>query len=253
MKTNYLCRVEELKRLTDTIWLLELEASNIREAIKPGQFFHVKCDDGYLRRPFSVCDFKEGILKIAFEARGKGTKALSKVERGDNIDVLGPLGNGFDIGYDRICVVGGGIGVFPLLYLLNKSESLRKDAVLGFLCKDKVVLENEFANLCDNLVIACDDGSYGVRGFVTTALEKHLEKHDFDIVYTCGPSIMMKKVYEICKKHNIPCQVSLEERMGCGIGACLVCVCEVKKDKVLQNKRVCKDGPVMWANEVYYD
>ncbi|NLN05482.1 MAG: dihydroorotate dehydrogenase electron transfer subunit [Clostridiaceae bacterium] len=253
MKTNYLCRVEELKRLTDTIWLLELDASNIREDIKPGQFFHVKCGEGYLRRPFSVCDFKDGMLRIAFEEKGRGTKALARVKQGEYVDVLGPLGNGFDIGYDRICVVGGGIGVFPLLYLLNKSEGSRKDAVLGFLCKDKVVLENEFENSCDNLVIACDDGSYGVRGFVTTALEKHLEKHDFDIVYTCGPSIMMKKVYEICKKHNIPCQVSLEERMGCGIGACLVCVCEVKKENVLQNKRVCKDGPVMWANEVYYD
>lgn len=253
MKTNYLCKVEVVKKITDTIWLLELDASNIQEEIKPGQFFHVKSSGGYLRRPFSVCDFREGILKIAFEVRGKGTKALSKVEAGEYLDILGPLGNGFELGYERICVVGGGIGVFPLLYLLNKSESVSKDAILGFLCKDKVVLEKEFENTCDNLVIACDDGSYGVRGFATTALERHLEKHRFDVVYTCGPEIMMRKVYEICKKYDIPCQVSLEERMGCGIGACLVCVCEVKKENVVHNKRVCKDGPVMWANEVYYD
>ena len=253
MKSNYICRVERIDKLTDTIYLLALDISSIKEDIKPGQFIHIKCNEGYLRRPISICDVKDSILTIAFEVRGKGTKALAELQRGDTVDILGPLGNGFTLGYENICVVGGGIGVFPLLYLLNKSNGTKKDAVLGFTCKDKVVLEKEFKDSCDNLTIACDDGSYGDKGFVTSAFEKYLKENKVDIVYTCGPSIMMKKVYEICARNDIPCQVSLEERMGCGIGACLVCVCETKKEEGVKNVRVCKDGPVMWANEVYYD
>lgn len=252
MKNNYLCRVEDLKRLTETIYILEIDRSVISEEILPGQFFHIKCGDGYLRRPISVCDVQDNILKIAFEVRGKGTRSLTELKKGDEIDILGPLGNGFKLGYEKICVVGGGIGVFPLLYLLRKSNG-RKDAVLGFMCKDKVVLEKEFKDMCDNLIITCDDGSYGVKGFVTDSLVKHLENSKFDIVYTCGPEKMMRRVYGICKEHNIPCQVSLEERMGCGIGACLVCVCETKQKEGFKNIRVCKDGPCIWGDEVYYD
>ncbi len=253
MDRNYICPVTDIEKLTDTIYSLKLDITTIEKEIKPGQFFHVLCDDAYLRRPISVCDINENILNLMFEVRGKGTESLSKSKTGDLIDILGPLGTDFNLDYENIVVVGGGIGIFPLLYLLKKSKAGRKAAILGFQCKDRVILSDEFKEQSDNVIITTDDGSIGKKGFVTDALNEYLNLNKPDIIYTCGPTVMMKKVNDIARQHNIPCQVSLEERMGCGVGACLVCACEVKHEGEIKNIRVCKDGPCFWGNEVYHD
>jgi dihydroorotate dehydrogenase electron transfer subunit len=166
---------------------------------------------------------------------------------------MAPLGNPFTIDdkYKNICVVGGGIGTFPLLYLLKSAKCDSKTALLGFRNKAAVVLENEFRAAATKVDIATDDGTYGRKAFVTELLEELLAEQKPDIVYTCGPTPMMRSVAAIAEKYNIPCQVSMEQRMGCGIGACLVCACKTKKGEDDYGfSHVCKDGPVFWSTDI---
>lgn len=225
--------------------------------ILPGQFINVKIDGFILRRPFSICDYdeKKSILKIVFEIRGSGTKKLSQYKEGQFIDIMLPLGNGFQISsrYKNAAFVGGGIGVPPLLYLSKKFNG-ECFSILGFRSIDKVILVNDFKNVCeDNVYITTDDGSFGIHGNVTIVLKDLLKHQNIDIVYTCGPLAMMKSVYNCCQEYNIECQVSMEQRMACGIGACLVCACEVKRNSEIKNLHVCKDGPVFNASEVFFN
>lgn len=147
----------------------------------------------------------------------------------------------------------GGIGTFPLLYLLKCSQAANKTALLGFRNKESVVLEDKFRAAAGNVEIATDDGSYGKKAFVTELLEEKIKSQKPDIIYTCGPAIMMQKVSAIAEKNKIPCQVSMEQRMGCGIGACLVCACKTKNGNNWEFSHVCKDGPVFWSTEVCWD
>jgi len=171
------------------------------------------------------------------------------------VDVVGPLGKGFttDENHENIIVVGGGIGIFPLLQLLKDHPAKNKTAILGFRCKELVVLENEFRENSNRLIIATDDGSYGEKGFVTSILEKNAAESSFDMAYLCGPNAMMKRGVEILNMMKIPCEVSMEQRMGCGIGACLVCACKTKKDHDWDYSRVCTDGPVFKGQDVIFD
>lgn len=253
-------KVESVEKLSESIYKMTINSEYIVNRAKPGQFVNIKCCDGInalLRRPISICnvDKDNKTIDIVFQIKGVGTEYLSKKRMGDKVDLIGPLGNPFTIlkKHKNIAVIGGGIGVFPLLYLLNGVTATKKAAFLGFRNKDFVVLKDEFKKACDKLCISTDDGSTGYNGLITELLEEHIKDNKFDIIYTCGPTPMIKKVVEIAKKDGIRCQVSLEQRMGCGIGACLVCACKTKSDDGWKYSHVCKDGPVFWSDEVIFD
>lgn len=239
------------------VFKMVIKSDYISEKSKPGQFINIKCSPGIdtvLRRPISICsiDKNAGTFEIVYQIRGKGTEILSHLSEGDYLDFIGPVGNSFDIynSRNRIAVVGGGIGIFPLLYVLKESKSPVKKAFIGFRNKEFVVLEEEFKKYSTHLYISTDDGSYGYKGFITDLLAKSLEKNEVDIIYTCGPVPMMKKVAEAAEKHGVKCQLSMEERMGCGIGACLVCACKVKYGEDWEYGHVCSDGPVFWSDRI---
>ncbi|MCL2815861.1 MAG: dihydroorotate dehydrogenase electron transfer subunit [Oscillospiraceae bacterium] len=229
------------------IYSMTIDAPKAAQEARPGQFLHVKCDGLTLRRPISIAGAKNGRLEICYDVRGKGTAWMAGLRSGDKIDFIGPLGNGFDVfGASRkVLLAGGGAGVFPLRFAAG---ILGDDAVavLGFRTKGLVTFEKEFAECKSELHITTDDGSYGKKGFVTDAVKEVLDSREIGLIMTCGPKIMMEAVALEAAGRNIRCQVSLEERMACGVGACLACACRVKNS----NKRVCADGPVFLGDEV---
>lgn len=252
-------QITELQKLCDDVYKMTIKSDYIAQNALPGQFINVRCGDidALLRRPISICDVNraENTIDIVFQVKGTGTKKLSCKYTGE-VDIMAPLGKPFiiDNKHKNIVVVGGGIGIFPLLYLLKCSNAEKKTALLGFRTKAAVVLENQFRAAAHHVEIATDDGSYGKQAFVTELLEQHIQEQKPDIIYTCGPAVMMQKVAAIAEKNNIPCQVSMEQRMGCGIGACLVCSCKTKRgEDDWSYSHVCKDGPVFWSTEINWD
>jgi dihydroorotate dehydrogenase electron transfer subunit len=252
--------IQKVQQLNDDTFLIRIKSETIANEAAAGQFVHVSCGGGmeaFLRRPISICSInrEENTFDIAYQVRGKGTSMLCSLEPGDELDILGPLGNGFTIdrNHENIIAVGGGIGTFPLLQLLKDHPAKKKTAILGFRTQDLVVLEDEFRKNSDGLIIATDDGSYGEKGFVTDFLEKKVQSGSVDMVYFCGPAIMMKLGVNILKGRGIPCEVSIEQRMGCGIGACLVCACKTHKGDDWDYSHVCSDGPVFNGYDVIFD
>jgi len=247
------------EKIANDIYKLTIKSEYVCENAVPGQFVNVKCCDGLnalLRRPISICNVckDDKTFDICFQIKGLGTELLAKKKEGETIDIIAPLGKPFHISkeYKRIAVVGGGIGVFPLLHVMNESKHAEKSAFLGYRSKDYIVLNEQFKAASDKLFISTDDGSAEYKGLVTDLLKKELEICKFDIIYACGPTPMIKSVVKIAKEHEVKCQVSLEQRMGCGIGACLVCACKTKADtqEGWEYSHVCKDGPVFWSDEV---
>lgn len=236
-------------RLTPTIYDFRLKNAQLAQITKPGQFAHILIPGKTLRRPISICDVEDDIIRIVFEIRGEGTKILSECETGDIINIIAPLGKGFDIPENKkIAFIGGGIGVPPMLYSAKKSG---KNAVVinGFRDRSAVILTDDFKKIGCKLIETTDNGTYGIHGFVTTPLMEVIES--IDMICTCGPAPMLKNIYKIAKEHNKPCFVSLEQRMACGVGACLGCAVGIKKtDGTITYKHVCKDGPVFNAEEV---
>ena len=211
----------------------------------PGQFVNIQLEGMFLRRPISVCDVEGDVLTIIYKVVGKGTEAMSKME-GGKLDILTGLGNGYDLSAtgDKPVLLGGGVGV-PPMYLLAKKligEGKSPTVILGFNKKDEVFYEEEFKALGCKTIVTTVDGSYGIKGFVTDAL-KEVEYTHF---CTCGPEPMLKAVY---RATNTSGQMSFEERMGCGFGACMGCSCQT----LTGSKRICKDGPVMWKEEIKWD
>ena len=249
-----------VEKATEGIYRMTVASDYISANAEPGQFVNIKCCEGVqtlLRRPVSICstDRAKGRYDLYFQVKGAGTEILAGKKSGDFIDILGPLRRSFDldIGYRRIAVVGGGIGIFPLLFLLNESKAVVKRSYLGFRSSGYIVLQEEFRQKSNSLEIATDDGSYGMKGFVTDMLERDILSEEFDMIYACGPTPMLKKVTEIAKKHNVRCQISLEQRMGCGFGACLTCACETRTEEGgSQFVRVCADGPVFNSEDVIF-
>jgi len=234
------------------VYEILIECPKIAEESKPGQFLHIKVNKGIdplLRRPISISRINrdEGSISLIYQVIGKGTKEMTGFRQGDDIDIIGPLGNGFSIFTGSKCaVVGGGIGIAPLLELASCISDC--DAYLGFKCSTFKL--GEYKAACRELHIATEDGSVGSMGYVTDFI-KNINR--YDIIYTCGPKPMMKKVKELCEKSSVKCFVSLEERMGCGVGACLVCACRIKEGDTWHYKKVCADGPVFEAGEVDFD
>lgn len=222
----------------------------------PGQFVHIRCGEGLLlRRPISVCscmeDEPDDLLSIVFEVRGEGTRWLAGRELGDSLDVLGLAGNGFDLKPEgRYLLVGGGIGIPPMLGCAQYTQG-KSTAILGGRSADKIILQDRFRDECAKVLIATDDGSLGHHGFVDTLVRQELEgDQNYDAVLACGPRPMLRNVARVAEEFGVPCQVSMEERMGCGVGACLVCACDMADGS---RKHVCKDGPVFDSREVNWD
>lgn len=255
MSIQELCTVRENQALGGPIFALTLDAPRICQAAAPGQFVHIACGEGsLLRRPISICDAQDGVLKIVFAVKGEGTEWLSRRAAGDVLDILGPLGHGFDMTAlgDRPVFIGGGIGVPPMYKTMKaaRDNGAQPTAILGFRSRDAVILEEDFRAL-GTVYTATDDGSYGIHGFVSDVLKEHVS--EFTSVCCCGPKPMLKALADIAESAGLPCQVSMEERMGCGIGACLVCACALKaKDGETRYGHVCKDGPVFDSREVQW-
>ncbi len=241
------------KEIAKDIFEFVIDADNKLSTAKAGQFIHLKCDNSvFLRRPISICEIKNNTLRFIFQIRGKGTLALSKFNVGDKLNILGPLGNGFSVDkeYKNPVVIGGGIGIYPLLETAKRSGA---NAILGFRNKDFVTLEDDFNKVCKNVYITTDDGSFARKGLVTDVLKEVIKEKEVDAIFACGPMPMLRAIKEIAKENNIFLEVSLEERMGCGIGACLCCATPVKDSELEEGytyAHVCSHGPVFNADEV---
>ncbi len=238
-------------KLTNTAFKLSILSKEIANIAKAGQFVHVKCEGFFLRRPISIfnVDKDKDMLEIVFEVRGEGTEYLSKLKKGDKVDVMGSLGNGFTLKdkNTKALLVGGGIGT-PPMYELAKHYKENALVVLGFRNKEAIILKEEFEKTGAEVIICTDDGSYGHKGFVTDIVKERVS--EVAVAYACGPHPMLKAVKALTA--NIETELSLEERMGCGVGACLVCVCETKKNGEVHNSCICKEGPVFKAEEVLF-
>ncbi len=231
------------------IFDMRLKNEELAPLARCGQFAHVYVPSKTLRRPISVCDSKDGVLRLVYQVKGEGTKIMSEMKKGDTVDVLAPLGNGFSIERGkRYCLIGGGIGVPPMLYTAKQCENPL--VITGFRNNSLVILQDDFKAAGAELVLTTDDGSAGIHGFVTDVLKERIG--EVDEVCACGPTPMLRAIAAVCKEAGKPCQVSLEERMACGIGACLVCAVKVRKNEEEIMQHVCKNGPVFNAEEVVF-
>lgn len=243
------CPLVKKTQLTDTIFDFRISNKELAEIAKPGQFVHIRVPGKTLRRPISICDINGSEFRLVFEVRGEGTDILSQTEVGGEVDVIAPLGNGFKIEPDKRTVfIGGGIGVPPMLYAAKQSKNAV--TITGFRDKSAVILEKDFKSIGEHILMT-DNGSAGKQGFVTEALKDVIG--NADMVCACGPMVMLRGVAEIASQAGVPCQISLEERMACGVGACLGCAVLVNREDGTQGyKHVCKNGPVFNAEEVVF-
>lgn len=255
MPVNVKAKLVKKEALKDDIFKFSVEAKEIVSIAKPGNFMEIRVTDQvepFLRRPISIfnIDKENGILEFIFQVKGKGTKILSNKEFGEEIDIIGPLGNGkFDYTkYQNLAIIGGGIGVFPLYELAKEAKEDRKNVItyLGYRNKDFVLLEKEFNEVSDELILATDDGSYGKNGLAINFLKEDIEKGKIDSIYACGPLPMLRAVKKLAEETGIPAQVSLEEKMGCGMGVCLGCAVKTASSPKDNPSfvYVCKTGPV---------
>lgn len=229
--------------LTNDVYKMVLKGDT-QYITAPGQFINIALDGKYLRRPISVCDYDDEAITIIYKVVGLGTEQMKAMKSGEMLDVLTGLGNGYDISKStKPLLIGGGVGV-PPMYNLAKAliaDGQHPAVVLGFNTSDEIFYEDEFKSLGCDVYVTTVDGSYGIKGFVTDAMQNI----EYDYFYTCGPLPMFKAVYNTTSTSG---QFSFEERMGCGFGACMGCSCKTKYG----NKRICKDGPVLEKEEIIW-
>lgn len=247
--------IESTSCLATGVYEIWFHTSDIAKAAKQGQFISVYSNNGahLLPRPISICEIQGDLLRIVYRVVGEGTKEFSKMKAGDRLEIQGPLGNGYDTqapyAAQKAILFGGGIGIPPMLELA-KQLNCEKTIVLGY--KDELFLNDEFEPY-GTVIIATEDGSSGVKGNVLDAVEQHCIQAE--VIYACGPLPMLRAIKAYAIEHHMDCFVSLEEKMACGIGACLACVCnstQIDEHSKVNNKRVCKEGPVFDAMEVEF-
>lgn len=258
MKKKEICTVIRQKEIGDGIFSMWIQTENIGKEAKPGQFVSLYSKDGskLLPRPISLCeiDRENSRLRLVYRVTGAktGTEEFSRLKAGDTIPVIGPLGNGFSVEKaegKRAFLMGGGIGVPPILELAKQMQCEKKQIVVGYR-NAQTFLKEEFEAVGE-LYISTEDGSVGTKGNVMDAIRE--QRLEADIIYACGPTPMLRAIKQYAEENGIECYISLEERMACGIGACLACVCKSKEKDAhsnVHNKRICKDGPVFLATEV---
>lgn len=217
------------------------------EAIRPGQFINIRLEGQYLRRPISICDWTEDTITLIYKTVGRGTEQMSRMQAGETLDILYPLGNGFDLNgtFSKPLLIGGGVGAPPMYGLCKRLVGMgRKPIVLlGFGSTADVFYEEQFRNLGAEVIITTEDGSRGVKGFVTDGMDGL----DYDSLFVCGPKRMLQAVDEKAPQ-DVPGQMSFERRMGCGFGACMGCSCRTKYG----SKRICVEGPVLERSEIVW-
>ena len=232
------------EKLVDNVYKMVL-VGDTSDITACGQFINIQLDGLYLRRPISVCDCDKNSVTIIYKVVGKGTEQMSKMKIGETLDVLTGLGNGYDLSLsgDEPLLLGGGVGVPPLYMTAKKliADGKKVSVILGFNTKSEVFYEQEFKALGCDVAVTTVDGSHGVKGFVTDAYPEN-----YTYFYTCGPEPMLKAIYKTAKTSG---QMSFEERMGCGFGACMGCSCKT----IAGYKRICKDGPVMLKEEILWE
>ena len=241
---NVIYTVKSNEKLTENVFRMVL-SGDTSAVTASGQFINIKIDSLYLRRPISIFDCNENELSIIYKVVGTGTEVMSKMPAGTELDCLVGLGNGFDIDLagEHPVVIGGGVGVPPMYYLAKKliEDGKKVTAILGFNTKAEVFGKEDFEKLGAETIVTTVDGSEGIKGFVTDALKDI----DYTYFFTCGPEPMLKAVYNNTSTSG---QLSFEERMGCGFGACMGCSCKTKYG----NKRICKEGPVLVKEEIIW-
>ena len=231
---------------------LTVESRILVQQASPGQFLHVRCEGLQLRRPISIAGVEGNCLTFVFEIKGKGTQWLSGRRPGDELDILGPLGRGFPDVDGPVLLVGGGVGVPPMRFCAQRL--LESDGLLAFRSRDRALLIPDMEALCGRVTVMTDDGSLGQKGFAAQGVAEMLSNKSYAAVFACGPKIMLKTTFEAARKAGVPCWVSLEERMGCGLGACLTCATPIRDAGGQRTmKEVCKDGPVFPGEEVCWD
>ena len=251
IKAKILCN----KRIISGHYKMRLHAPGIAQEAKPGQFVHIRTENGYnplLRRPFGIHGCQDEEIEILYKVVGRGTQALAGKKIGNGIDILGPLGQGFKIDPDsgRIVLVAGGMGIAPLCFLAEKLSGEDILVLVGAESAGKVLCLERFEMLNAKIQIATEDGSKGFKGMLGELFSHFLKKNSqLDLVYACGPMPMLRRIAQLSLKYKIPCQVSLEQKMACGMGACLGCTIEGKNSYL----RACSDGPVFQAQQILWN
>jgi len=258
-------------KLSDDTRKLTFENKTIAETVKPGQFVSILCEDLLLRRPFSVAYVKDDTFEIIYKIKGKGTKYLSSLKNNDSADIIGPLGNGFNIENKNSLLIGCGVGIAPINFLSDIFGKEKIKHTILFCTQTNVTL-NLFQGLSNSqsllksqngqipnqvrndnsLVLITEDGSAGLEGRLNNHLENIINEVKPEKIYTCGPNPAMKYIVQTAEKHEIPVEVALERDFACGTGVCMGCVIQIKENDKPVNKRICKDGPVFKGSEVLW-
>ncbi len=252
---DYIFKVKQNREIADDIFELTLisETPLDVKSFKGGQFAHIEVPEGsgLLRRPFCIYNMTESALTLLIAKKGKGTGGLSRVKEGDSLKVMLPLGNGFTLDENdkRVVLLGAGIGCAPLYPVMQTYPGKNYYAFLGFRDKSKVICVEDFSKSADT-VICTDDGSFGKKGYPTDALKSKLAEIKPDVILICGPTPFMRAAQRFAVEQGIKAFLTTEQRMGCGIGACLVCSCKTVKNGEERMSRVCADGPVFDVREI---
>ena len=248
IKKNNKGIVTKIDKVSGSSYYIEFETA-YDFVSKPGQYVSILCDNLTLRRPFSISYNKDNAIGVLFKEKGEGTRYIKGLSVGDSIDFIGPLGNGFDILNKKSLLIGAGIGIAPIFYLKDKmeKEGIENLIVGAFLNKD----EAPSCVNCDRIVT--NDGSLGACGSVLDYLESYILEYKPEVIYSCGPSIVLKKVAELAQKYSIKSQIAMEKVMACGIGVCRGCVIKISRNGLVQNATICKDGPVFAGEEVVWE
>lgn len=248
IKKSHKAKIVKNEQVSKNSYYIEFEVQGDFFS-SPGQYVSILCNNLTLRRPFSIAYQSENIIGVLFKEKGEGTNYIKGLNIGSVIDFIGPLGNGFDILNKKSLLIGAGIGIAPVFYLQNKLKDMNIENMLmgGFMSKYEIP-----ANIsCDTIVT--NDGSLGEIGSVLDYIEKNIVEYKPEVIYSCGPSIVLKKVAELAHKYSIESQIAMEKVMACGIGVCRGCVIKVKKEGTIKNATICKDGPVFRGSEVIWE
>ena len=241
MKKIYQGKVKDVKEAAKGLYYIDIFAENF--SAKPGQFISVLCDNLTLRRPFSVMNAENNLIRILFKLKGKGTDYIKNLEPGDIIDFTGPFGNGFTLQNKRSLIIGAGVGIAPVYFLKKELDNLGAESRLvgGFLDKDSIPAGLKLD------MISTDDGSFGKKGSIINYLKDEIKNYAPYVIYACGPSVVLQKICETASSFGIDTQIAMEKEMACSIGVCRGCAIELKNGK---NATVCKDGPVFSGEDI---